>query len=347
MQFIEIIKPDDWHVHFRNGSILKAVVPETCNHFGRAVVMPNTIPPILKRADAIRYKDEIVKAIPTQNNFTPLMTIYLSENTDVNDLRSAYQDGIVFAAKLYPAGATTNSDSGVKNILNITHLLKTMSDIGMPLLIHGEVTDNNIDIFDREKVFIEKTLSFICREFPDLKVTLEHITTKDSVQFVIDRKKNLVASITPHHLAMNRNAMLVGGIRPHYYCLPILKREDHRQALIRAATSGNHKFFLGTDTAPHLREDKESSCGCAGVFNATYTLSILAEIFEKEKSIEMLEKFVSINGANHYGQKINEEKIKLIKSDQPLVFKNKLECGEKKYIVIFEPDFPVYWKVET
>ncbi|MDC6451828.1 dihydroorotase, partial [Alphaproteobacteria bacterium] len=266
MEEIEIIKPDDWHVHFRDGKILEAVVPETTRHFGRAIIMPNLVPPILKGDDAVKYKKRIQKAIPKKDRFLPLMTIYLSENTNKYELRESYKKGQVFAAKLYPAGATTNSDSAVKDIKKIMPVLETMTEIGMPLLIHGEVTDKNIDIFDREKVFIDTKLDYICKKLPELKITLEHITTKEATEYVKEGNKNLVASITPHHLALNRNAIFVGGIRPHNYCLPILKREIHRNSLVKVAISGNPKFFLGTDTAPHLVHDKQSDCGCAGIF---------------------------------------------------------------------------------
>jgi len=345
MEEIEVTKPDDWHVHFRDNEIMKAVVPETSRHFARAIVMPNLAKPILNGKQAIKYKEKILKAIPETDNFEPLMTIYLTEKTNKNELKEAYKTEAVFAVKLYPAGATTNSDSGVKEIKKIMPVLETMAEIGMPLLIHGEVTEKEVDIFDREKVFIDQKLDFICKELPELKITLEHITTKDAVSYVIEANKNLGASITPHHLALNRNAILVAGIKPHNYCLPILKREIHRESLVRSAISGNPKFFLGTDTAPHLKEDKESNCGCAGIFNATNCISILAEIFDRESSIKQLEKFVSINGANHYGLKINKEKIKLIKSENPLSFSNSLNFGENQ-IIMFKPDFPVFWKVQ-
>ena len=343
---IEIIKPDDWHVHFRDGQILEAVIPETTRHFARAIVMPNLVPPILKGSDAVKYKERIKKVIPNNDHFLPLMTIYLTENTNKNVLRESYEMGQVFAAKLYPAGATTNSDSGVKDISKIMPVLDTMSQIGMPLLIHGEVTDSVVDIFDREKVFIDQKLDFICKELPELKITLEHITTKDAIEYIKDGNNNLGASITPHHLALNRNAIFVGGIRPHNYCLPILKRETHRQALVEVATSGNPKFFLGTDTAPHLTGEKESACGCAGVFNATYCLSILAQIFGNENSLSKLENFVSINGARHYCLNINKEKIKLIKLNSPVKFKRNLKLDQVN-ITIFDPEFPVYWKVSS
>ena len=250
---------------------------------------------------------------------------------------------MVFGAKLYPAGATTNSDSGVKNIKNIMPLLECMSEIGMPLLIHGEVTDKNIDIFDREKIFIDTVLDFICKELPELKITLEHITTKDATSYVKESGKNLSATITPHHLALNRNAIFVGGIKPHYYCLPILKRENHREALVNAATSGNNKFFIGTDTAPHLVDTKENACGCAGVFNSTYSISVLAEIFDNKNSIDKLEKFTSLNGAKHYNIPVNSKKIKLVKSKKPVLFRKYLKFKGDR-IVIFEPDFPVFWE---
>ncbi len=345
MKQIEIIKPDDWHVHFRDGEILKAVVPETTRHFARSIVMPNLIPPILNGKDALQYKKKIKKAIPSGEHFEPFMTVYLTENTDKNELKDSYKNGLVFAVKLYPAGATTNSDSGVKDLNKVMPILNVMADIGMPLLIHGEVTNPEIDIFDREKIFIEEKLSFIVKELPNLKITLEHITTNDAVNYVKEENKNLCASITPHHLSLNRNDMLVGGIKPHHYCLPLLKRETHRKALLNAAISGNLKFFLGTDTAPHLKSDKESACGCAGIFNSTYCLSILAELFEKENSLSNLESFVSINGAKHYGCDLNKEKIQLQKCDEPINFEETLKFFDKE-IKIFKPDFDVYWEVK-
>ena len=346
MKEIEIIKPDDWHVHFRDNEILKAVVPETTRHFARSIVMPNLVPPILNAKQAIEYKKRIEKAIPTTDSFEPLMTIYMTEETNKNELKQAYKDEAIFAVKLYPAGATTNSDSGVKEMKKIMPILEVMAKIGMPLLIHGEVAEEDIDIFDREKVFIDKTLDFICREIPNLKITLEHITTKEAAQYVKEGNKNLVASITPHHLALNRNSIFVGGIQPHNYCLPILKREIHRKALLKSATSGNPKFFLGTDTAPHLTQDKESACGCAGVFNATYCLSILAQLFDNENSLHNLEKFVSRNGANHYNLKTNNERILMVKSSKTFSFREFLYVDEKK-IKIFKPDFPVFWTVSN
>lgn len=344
MKILEIIRPDDWHVHFRDNEILKAVVPETTKQFSRAIIMPNLTPPILTGKDASKYKKRIEEAVPNEDNFHPLMTLYLTENTNKYEISKSYQEGLVFAAKLYPAGATTNSESGVKDIKKIMPLLQTMSEIGMPLLIHGEVTNDEIDIFDREKVFIDNILDFICNELPDLKITLEHITTKEATLYVKEGNKNLCATITPHHLALNRNAIFVGGIKPHLYCLPILKREEHRKALVKAATSGNKKFFLGSDTAPHLISQKESPCGCAGVFNSTYCLSIIAQIFDNERSIPHLESFVSINGAKHYKLKTNKEKIKLFKLEEPIIFKKVLRAGDQN-IAIFNPGFPIFWNI--
>ncbi|MDB4238728.1 dihydroorotase [Alphaproteobacteria bacterium] len=346
MKEIEIIKPDDWHVHFRDHEMLKVVVPETSRHFARAMVMPNLTPPILNAEQAINYKTRIENAIPKEDNFLPLMTLYLTENTNKNELKKSYISGLVFAAKLYPAGATTNSDAGVKDITKIMPVLETMSEIGMPLLIHGESINKEIDIFDREKHFIDTTLDFICKELPNLKITLEHITTKEATLYVKEGNEKLAATITPHHLALNRNAIFVGGIRPHYYCLPILKREKHRKALIKVATSGSSKFFLGTDTAPHLKKDKENECGCAGVFNATYCISVLAQIFDEENSLTMLENFVSINGSSHYNLERNEKKIKLTKSSKHLIFSKVLSVN-KQDINIFDPGFPVFWQVSV
>lgn len=343
MTEIEIIKPDDWHVHFRDNAILKAVVPETSRHFKRAIVMPNLIPPILNEKDAIRYKARIKSAIPENDDFTPLMTLYLTEKSSKEEIKRAFSNKTVFAAKLYPAGATTNSESGVKDLSKIMPLLEKMATIGMPLLIHGEVTDHEVDIFDREKKFIDTKLDFIHREIPDLKITLEHITTEEATTY-INQNNNIAASITPHHLSINRNAIFAGGINPHNYCLPILKREKHRKALVKMATNRNPKYFLGTDTAPHFDCDKENSCGCAGIFNATYCLSILAQLFDNENSLNNLENFVSVNGAKHYNIKINSDKIKLVKKNKAISFNEKLTVNGKK-IQIFNPRFPVYWHV--
>ena len=307
--------------------------------------MPNLVPPILNQKNAIDYKNRIKNAIPKNHDFDPLMTLYLTDNTSEKELKNSFLQNTVFAAKLYPAGATTNSGSGVTNIGKIMNLLETMSKIGMPLLIHGESTHKEVDIFDREKVFIDKTLDYICRNFPDLKITLEHITTEEATKYVLEGNKNLVASVTPHHLALNRNSIFLGGIRPHYYCLPILKREKHRQALLEVVTSDdNKKFFLGTDTAPHLSTDKESSCGCAGIFNAPYCLPTITQIFDNADALSNLEKFISLNVARHYKIEFNKSKITLKKNLKPLSLKKSLKVKNSE-IIIFQPDFPVYWDV--
>ena len=346
MESIKIIKPDDWHVHFRDNEFLKFIVPETSRFFNRALVMPNLIPPVLTGKDALNYKKRIQEYIPKNHSFNPLMTIYLTDNTDIYELEQSFKDSLVFGAKLYPSGATTNSDSGVKDVKNIFPLLEKMSKIGMPLLIHGESTNSAIDIFDREKIFIDTILNSICKNFPDLKITLEHITTKHAVEFIKSKNSNLAGSITPHHLLLNRNAIFKGGIRPHYYCLPILKREQHRQALLNVAIRGDKKFFLGSDSAPHTLSNKETSCGCAGVFNATYCIEMLTQLFDNSKAIENLEKFLSINGANHYNIKKNNNKITIKKKKNPLNLEKYLNLKNEK-IMIFDPEFPIYWKIEN
>jgi dihydroorotase len=345
MRSFEIIQPDDWHVHFRDGEILDPVVKETSRHFGRAIVMPNLNPPIINFEQASQYKQKILKSIPSISNFHPLMTIYLTDVTDKKEILKYENNKSFLAAKLYPAGATTNSSYGIINIDKIMPILEVMSKVKMPLLIHGEVTDKKVDIFDREKVFIDKYLSKITKNFPELTITFEHITTNEAVQFVNNGNNNIGATITPHHIAMNRNAMLAGGIKPHLYCLPILKKEKHRLAILKAATSGNKKFFLGTDSAPHDIKNKECECGCAGIFNATYSIQILAEIFEKQNALSNLEKFISINGSRHYSLPVNTKKIKLTKSNKTIQFKEFIDYGKER-IKVFKPDFPVYWKIE-
>jgi dihydroorotase len=285
-----------------------------------------------------------MKALKPNLSFIPLMTLYMTEETDPREVEKGFMNGLISAVKLYPAGATTNSQSGVKNFEKIKPVLEIMAEIGCPLCIHGEVTDSNIDIFDREKVFINTVLEKIRTDNPTLKVIMEHITTKDAVDYVIAGKNNLAATITTHHLAINRNDLLAGGIKPHFYCLPVVKREDHRLALVEAAVSGSPKFFLGTDSAPHLDHDKESSCGCAGCFTATNTLEILAHIFEERSALNKLELFTSINGAEFYEKNINTDKIKLIKKDKPVSFPKKLSTPLGK-ITIFKPNFETKWQV--
>ena len=339
-----IVRPDDWHLHLRDEDLLPITVNESAKSFARAIIMPNLVPPITKLVDAKSYKHRIMKALKPNLSFIPLMTLYMTEETDPREVEKGFMNGLISAVKLYPAGATTNSQSGVKNFEKIKPVLEIMAEIGCPLCIHGEVTDSNIDIFDREKVFINTVLEKIRTDNPTLKVIIEHITTKDAVDYVIAGKNNLAATITTHHLAINRNDLLAGGIKPHFYCLPVVKREDHRLALVEAAVSGSPKFFLGTDSAPHLDHDKESSCGCAGCFTATNTLEILAHIFEERSALNKLELFTSINGAEFYEKNINTDKIKLVKKDKPVSFPKKLSTPLGK-ITIFKPNFETKWQV--
>ncbi|WP_416652099.1 dihydroorotase [Candidatus Pseudothioglobus sp. Uisw_086] len=315
MEKVILTKPDDWHLHLRDGEAMKSVVRMSAFQMGRAVIMPNLSPPITNTKQAIKYHNEIVRALPKESRFRPLMVLYLTDKTTKNEIIEASEAQEVHAVKLYPAGATTNSDSGVTNLSSTYPALEQMQKEGVPLLIHGEVTDNDIDVFDREKVFIDRTLTKLVQEFPSLKIVLEHITTKDAVDFVSECEKNIAATITPHHLLANRNHMLVGGIKPHYYCLPVLKRKSpHQEALIAAATSGSPKFFLGTDSAPHEKHQKESSCGCAGVFSAHAAVELYAEAFDGAGKIEKLEGFASFFGADFYGLPRNQEKITLEKT---------------------------------
>ncbi|MCY4043885.1 MAG: dihydroorotase [Cellvibrionales bacterium] len=315
MDTLTITQPDDWHIHLRDGELLSRTVPDASRQFSRAIIMPNLVPPVVNTEHAYAYRKRIIQHIPEGNPFNPLMTLYLTDNTTKNDIIEASNSGFVRAVKLYPAGATTNSDSGVTDILKKGDVFEQMQKQGMPLLIHGEVTDNEIDIFDREAVFIEQTLAPLLKKYPDLKVVLEHITTKDSVDFVKESSSNLAATITAHHLLFNRNHMLAGGIRPHYYCLPILKRDLHQKALIEAATSGNKKFFLGTDSAPHATLSKESSCGCAGCYTAYAAIELYATAFEAANALDKLEAFAAFYGADFYGLPRNDNKIHLKKRD--------------------------------
>ena len=344
MNKLEITKPDDWHVHFREGELLEKLVPETSNLYNRAIVMPNLKRPINSLLKAQKYKNNILKFSKNNSNFIPLMTFYLQDDMDPDELIKAHKNNTIFAAKLYPSGATTNSSNGVKKISNIFHIFEKMSLHKIPLLIHGEVNDRNIDVFDREKMFIENYLTDIIKNFPELKITLEHITTKFAVDFVNSANENLKASITPHHLILNRTDMLEHKIKPHYYCLPILKRETDRKALLEAAFNVNQKFFMGTDSAPHDIHDKESSCGCAGVFNTIKSVQILTQIFDNHHQIDKLENFISINGPKHYQLKQNFKKIILIKQANPIDFKEFLHLKNFK-IKIFKPNFDVYWEI--
>lgn len=345
MKTLTIRKPDDWHLHLRDGAVLEAVLPHTAAHFGRAIIMPNLVPPVVTSADAAAYRERILAALPEGSGFKPLMTLYLTETTQAADVESGFRDGVVKAVKLYPAGATTNSQSGVRNIEAVYPVLERMASIGMPLCVHGEVTDPEIDIFDREAVFIERVLEPLRRRLPELRIVMEHVTTKEGTDFVREAGPNVGATITPHHLIINRNAILAGGIRPHYYCLPVAKRESHRLALLRAATSGEGCFFLGTDSAPHLDPLKECACGCAGIFNAPNTLACLAHVFEEEGALDRLEAFVSLNGPAFYRLPPNEERITLKRHDRPVEMERKIAVGAET-VTVFDPMFPIHWKVE-
>ena len=309
---ITIRRPDDWHVHLRDGAMLEAVAPFTARQFARAIIMPNLVPPVTTVEAAAAYRDRIVAAAGP--GFTPLMTAYLTDDMSPDEIERGQRDGIWVAAKLYPAGATTNSASGVTDIRNIRAVLGRMEKIGMVLCVHGEVTDPLVDVFDREAVFIDRVMSGIVRDFPGLKIVFEHVTTRDAVQFVEAAGPNIAASVTPHHLFMNRNALFAGGLRPHFYCLPVAKREEHRLAVRKAATSGSPKFFLGTDSAPHARDAKESACGCAGIFNGPYALESYATVFEEEGALDKLEAFASEHGARFYGLPLNEGQVTLERS---------------------------------
>lgn len=300
MKTFTITQPDDWHVHVRNGAILKTVIAHTARQFARAIIMPNLKPPVTTVAQALVYRDEILQAVPKDLNFTPLMTLYLTAATTPEEIKRVAESEHVHAFKLYPAGATTNSDAGVANVKTIYPLLEAMEKHDVPLLLHGEVTDTECDIFDREKVFIETCLVDVVKNFPNLRIVFEHATTQEAVEFVQASSDKIAATITPQHLLFNRNAMLAGGIRPHYYCLPIIKREQHRLALVAAATSGNTKFFLGTDSAPHLSHLKENNCGCAGCYSAHAAIELYAEAFETANALDKLESFASFNGADFY-----------------------------------------------
>ncbi|MAZ32837.1 MAG: dihydroorotase [Thalassospira sp.] len=339
---ITLRRPDDWHLHLRDGAMLEGVIGETSEHFARAIIMPNLVPPVVKTADAIAYRDRINAVIPQGHDFTPLMTLYLTEGTNPDDVEEGYRNGVITALKLYPAGATTNSASGVRDFEKAMPVLERMSSLGIPLCVHGEVTDPEIDIFDREAVFIDRVLDPLRKRLPELRVIMEHITTEDGVEYVKANDKNLGATITTHHLIINRNAILVGGIHPHFYCLPVAKREKHRLALRKAATSGDVRFFLGTDSAPHTDDRKESACGCAGIFTANNTVQLLAHVFEEEGALDKLEGFASVNGPQFYGLPLNGDKITLEKRDEAATFPARIETGEGP-VTVFDPGFPIYW----
>jgi len=344
-QSLTIRRPDDWHLHLRDGAMLEGVIGWSADHIARAIIMPNLLPPVVTGADAAAYRNRIVAALPPGAAFEPLMTLYLTEATDADDVAAAAASGLVTAVKLYPAGATTNSASGVRDFDRVSGVLERMAEIGLPLSVHGEVADPEVDIFDREAVFIERVLDPIRRRTPGLKVVLEHVTTSDGVAYVRGAATGLSATLTTHHLIINRNHILAGGIRPHYYCLPVAKRERHRLALCEAAVSGDARFFSGTDSAPHADPLKEAACGCAGCFTAPNSLSCLAHVFEAEGALDRLEGFVSLHGAAFYGMAPNEATITLAKSADPVPYPAKIETGAGP-VTVFDPGFPLYWRVE-
>ncbi|MDA8585697.1 dihydroorotase [Rhodobacteraceae bacterium] len=340
---ITLKRPDDWHLHLRDGAMMEGVLPHSANHFARAIIMPNLVPPVVTGADAIRYRDRILGALPEGAVFEPLMTLYLTQETDPADVRNAAESGLVKAVKLYPAGATTNSASGVHNFDGVRAVFETMAEIGLPLCVHGEVTRPEVDIFDREAIFIDEVLDPIRRATPGLRVVMEHITTSEAAAYASEGGSDLAATITVQHLMLDRNDMLVGGIRPHFYCLPILKRGTHRPALIKAATGGNPSFFLGTDSAPHATDTKENACGCAGCFTAPVALSCLAEVFDEAGALDRLEGFVSLNGPKYYGLPVNHEQITLERG-APIQFPEAIET-DAGAVTVFNPDRPVHWRV--
>ena len=339
---ITIRRPDDWHVHLRDGAMLAACAVHTARQFARAIIMPNLVPPVTTVAEAAAYRDRIRAAVPADLKFEPLMTCSLTDGADPVELARGKADGVWVAAKLYPAHATTNSAHGVTSMDRVAKGLDAMEKAGMPLLVHGEVTDPDVDIFDREAVFLDKVLVPLLKRHPGLKIVLEHITTREGVAFVEANPGRMGGTITPHHLSYNRNAIFKGGIRPHFYCLPIAKREEHRLALRRAATSGNPAFFLGTDTAPHTADTKECACGCAGIFNAPVAMQVYAQVFAEEGALDRLEAFASLNGPRFYGLPANEERITLRAA--PLDVPDSVELpGLAKSITVFRPDTPVGW----
>lgn len=344
---ITLIRPDDWHLHLRDDAMLEAVVAASARDFARAIIMPNLVPPVVTGEDARAYRERINKAVAKAGfatRFTPLMTLYLTEQTVPDDVVESAAAGLITAVKLYPAGATTNSASGVTSIDRVMPVLEAMAANGIMLCVHGEVTDADVDIFDREARFIETVLDPLRTRLPELKVVMEHVTTANGVDYVQQSSKNLACTITTHHLMINRNHLLVGGIRPHYYCLPVAKRESHRLALLAAATSGDARFFLGTDSAPHVKSQKESACGCAGVFNAGNTMSCLAAVFEEAGALDKLEAFASLNGPDWYGLPRNTDTITLEKRDEALSITPPVVVGDD-VVVTFDPGRPVHWHV--
>lgn len=344
MSSLTIRRPDDWHLHLRDGAMLEGVIGDTSRHFARAIIMPNLVPPVVTTDDARAYRERILKAVPAGDRFEPLMTLYLTEHTNPDDVEEGKRSGLITAVKLYPAGATTNSHGGVRDMEKAMPVLERMAKVGLPLCVHGEVTTPEVDIFDREKVFIDTVLDPLRKRLPELKVTMEHVTTEDGIQYIRSAERNLAGSITTHHLIINRNDILVGGIQPHYYCLPVAKRENHRQALRKAAVSGDPRFFLGTDSAPHVDASKECGCGCAGIYTSINTMSCLAHVFEQENALDKLEAFTSLNGPAWYGLPANQETITLVKREEPVEFPVKIFTGAGP-VTVFNPKFPLHWDV--
>lgn len=342
---LTLARPDDWHLHLRDGAMLAAVAPHSAS-FGRAIIMPNLVPPVVTGAQAAAYRDRIRAALPAGAALDPQMTLYLTDTTDPADVVASHRAGIIRAVKLYPAGATTNSASGVTDMDRVRPVLEAMAEAGIPLCVHGEVTDPAVDIFDREAVFIDRVLDPARRAVPRLRVVMEHVTTAEGVAYARAGGPDLGATITTHHLVINRNAILAGGIRPHYYCLPVAKREKHRLALREAATSGEACFFLGTDSAPHADRAKLQPCGCAGCFTAPNTMAILAQVFEDEGALDRLEAFTSRNGATFYGLPVNADRIRLTRQDTPVEMPAQITAGDET-VTVFDPGFPLYWHVEA
>lgn len=345
MNRISITRPDDWHLHLRDGEIMKAVLPATYRVYGRAMVMPNLIPPVTSSSAATRYKSEILASIPDRYNFQPQMTCYLTDTTSPDELIDGYKNEIFIAAKLYPAGATTNSDNGVTSVRNIYQIFEKMQKAGMPLSVHGEVTDPDVDIFDREKVFIDKILKPVRRDFPELKIVFEHVSSKEGVDYILDCNSYTSSTITPHHLILTRNDIFKDGLRMYNYCLPVVKTKNDRKALISAACSGDSRFFLGTDSAPHLSSNKLKDKAAAGIFSAPNSIEYITQIFDENLKLENLEKFSSLNGAKFYGRMPNSDKIVLKKNEKTLEKDLSIQLG-KDNIHAFKPDVLLYWQVE-
>ncbi|MCW8826968.1 MAG: dihydroorotase [Gammaproteobacteria bacterium] len=343
MKQITLTRPDDWHVHFRDGDALGEIVPHHARRFGRAIVMPNLKPPVTSLNDAMAYRQRVVDAIPAGCDFTPLMTLYLTQKTSPEDIENAKQSGMIYGVKLYPAGATTNSDAGVTDIFALLPTLQAMTNVGLPLLIHAEVTDPAVDVFDREKSFLEQVVKPLLEKLPDLKVVLEHVTTADMANFVIDAGGHVGATVTPQHLLYNRSDIFRGGINPHLYCLPILKREQHRERLCEIVASGDPRFFLGTDSAPHSQHAKESACGCAGIFSAPCAIEVYAEIFESLGALEKLEGFASFHGADFYGLPRNESQITLI--NKPWTVPESFPMDNKNQLIPLKANETLHWQL--